>query len=53
MEKIKILVIPSDTKGGVGFYRSSQPHKYLQEKYPDEFEVMFNIQPVWDSFEYL
>ena len=52
MEKIKILVIPSDTKGGVGFYRSSQPHKYLQEKYPDEFEVMFNIQPVWDSFEY-
>lgn len=31
----------TDTQGGVGFYRSTQPHKYLKENYSDEFEVDF------------
>ena len=38
MGKIKILVVPSDNIGGVGFYRSTQPHVYLAEKYPEELK---------------
>ena len=37
--KLKILVIPSDTQGGVGKYRSLDPHQYLAEHYKDEFDV--------------
>lgn len=52
MEKIKILVIPSDTRGGVGFYRSSQPHNHLVNMFPEEFEVVFNTSPDWNNIEY-
>ena len=37
-KKIKILVIPSD-RGGVGKFRSVDPHVYIGEKYKDEFDV--------------
>lgn len=38
MEKIKMLVIPSD-HGGCGFFRCTQPHVYIHENYGDEFDV--------------
>jgi len=37
-KKIKILVIPSD-RSGCGKFRSVSPHTYIQEHYPDEFDV--------------
>jgi glycosyltransferase involved in cell wall biosynthesis len=39
MEKIKVLVIPSDKTGGVGFFRSIEPHTFLEKLYPDEFRI--------------
>lgn len=39
MNKINILVVQSDKIGGVGFYRSFQPHKKLIELFPDDFTV--------------
>ena len=45
MAKINVLVVPSDNIGGVGFYRSTQPHIQLQEQFPDEFEVTIDMQP--------
>lgn len=38
-KKIKMLVIPSDRQGGVGKFRSIQPHVYLQEHYKDDFDI--------------
>ena len=37
-KKIKMLVIPSDYTG-VGKFRSTGPHVYIQEHYPDEFDI--------------
>ena len=37
-KKIKMLVIPSD-RTGVGKFRSVGPHAYIQEHYPDEFDI--------------
>jgi glycosyltransferase involved in cell wall biosynthesis len=37
-KKIKILVIPSD-RSGCGYFRSVQPHKYIAENYPDQFDI--------------
>lgn len=37
--KIKMLVIPSDKQGGVGKFRSIDPHVYIGEHYKDEFDV--------------
>lgn len=45
MEKTKILVIPSDNRGGIGFYRSVEPHLMLEKMFPDEFEVTFDMNP--------
>jgi glycosyltransferase involved in cell wall biosynthesis len=45
MSKIKILVVPSDNRGGVGFYRSTQPHIELEKQFPDEFEVTIDMSP--------
>lgn len=53
MKKIKILVIPSDTVGGVGFYRSFQPHNYLKNHYGDDFEIEFNTNPDWSDHKKL
>ena len=52
MSKINILVVASDNVGGVGFYRSSQPHKKLVELFPDDFNVEFNMQPDWGNLDY-
>jgi hypothetical protein len=43
-KKINVLVVPSD-KFGVGFYRSVNPHTYLDKLYGDEFEIEINYQP--------
>ena len=37
-KKIKILVIPSDHYG-CGFFRSLQPHQYIQEHFSDKFDI--------------
>lgn len=34
-----MLVIPSDRQGGVGKFRSVDPHAYIGEHYKDEFDV--------------
>lgn len=47
MAKINILVVPSDNMGGVGFYRSTQPHIQLEKQFPDEFSVTIDMQPNW------
>jgi glycosyltransferase involved in cell wall biosynthesis len=38
-KKIKMLVIQTDKIGGVGFFRSKQPHEYIAKHYSDEFEI--------------
>jgi glycosyltransferase involved in cell wall biosynthesis len=53
MDKIKILVVPSDTVGGVGFYRSFQPHIYLNEHKGEEYEIEFNTNPDWGDIKKL
>lgn len=45
MSKINVLVVPSDNIGGVGFYRSTQPHIQLQKQFGDEFDVTIDMQP--------
>lgn len=52
MDKIKILVVPSDTVGGVGFYRSMQPHAQIAVQYPNEFEISINPNPNWMDFSF-
>ena len=42
---INVLVIYTDTLGGVGFFRSRQPHEKLAEMYPEEFHVDFVTMP--------
>lgn len=51
MSKINILVVPSDNQGGVGFYRSTQPHIQLEQQYPEEFSVTFDMNPNWYDLE--
>jgi glycosyltransferase involved in cell wall biosynthesis len=48
MEKIKILVIPSDTSG-CGYFRSLKPHTMLSEMYEDEFEVDIKYEVDWNN----
>lgn len=48
-KKLKILLIYTDTIGGIGFYRSIQPHEALVKMYPDEFEVYATIKPNFDN----
>ena len=51
MEKVKILVVPSDGRGGVGFYRSTQPHIQLEQQFPEEFDVTIELDPDWTKLE--
>lgn len=51
-KKIKVLVVQTDHVGGVGFYRSFQPHDYIAEKYGDEFEIVYNDNPAWTNNAY-
>lgn len=45
MAKINVLVVPSDNVGGVGFYRSTQPHIQLQQQFPDDFDITIQMNP--------
>jgi len=51
MEKINVLVLPSD-QSGVGKYRSIDPHVKLQNMYPEEFHIDINYQPNVDDINY-
>ena len=50
-EKIKILVIPSDTTG-VGRFRSINPHTFLQDKYSEDFHVDIEFNPDLNDLNY-
>jgi glycosyltransferase involved in cell wall biosynthesis len=56
MEKINVLVIPSD-QSGVGKFRSTDPHIKLQNMYPQEFhvdieyEVDLNNREFWKKYQ--
>jgi glycosyltransferase involved in cell wall biosynthesis len=50
-EKVKVLVLPSDTSG-VGKFRSVDPHVMLQNLYPDDFHVDIDYQPRIDDMNY-
>lgn len=52
MEKIKILVIPSD-KSGVGKYRSIDPHVLISETHKDIFDIDIEYNPDWNDLEKL
>ena len=52
MGKINVLVVPSDNIGGVGFYRSTQPHLQLQEQFKDDFNVTINLNPNFRDLHY-
>ena len=43
-KKIKVLVVPSD-RFGVGYYRSVNPHTYLDKLFGNEFDVEINYEP--------
>lgn len=45
MGKINVLVVPSNNVGGVGFFRSIQPHIQLQNQFKDDFEITFEMKP--------
>jgi len=51
-KKIQILVVPSD-KTGVSWYRSTKPHIFLEEKYPDDFMVHIEYEPQLNNDEWL
>jgi glycosyltransferase involved in cell wall biosynthesis len=44
MEKINVLVLPSDTSG-VGKFRSVDPHAKLQNMYPQDFHIDIEYSP--------
>ena len=44
MNKIKVLVVPSD-RTGVSFFRSTKPHITLETMFPDEFHVDIEYEP--------
>jgi len=51
MSKINVLVLPSD-KTGVGKFRSVDPHVFLQNKYPDDFHVDIDYNPLINDENY-
>ena len=53
MSKIKVLVVPSDTIGGVGFYRSIQPHVQLQNQFNDDFDITIKEDVDWRNLDEL
>ena len=52
MNKIKILVIPSDTSG-CGYFRSLKPHTTLSEMFEDEFDIDIKYDVDWSNVESL
>jgi len=51
MSKLNLLVLPSD-RTGVGKYRSVDPHRYLSEKFSDEFNVTIDYEPDINNDDY-
>lgn len=51
MSKLNVLVVPSDNIGGVGFYRSTQPHIQLEKQFPDDFAITIDMEPDWKDLE--
>lgn len=51
MEKINILVLPSD-KSGVGSFRSINPHLKLEKLFPEEFHVDISFAPDMDNINF-
>lgn len=52
MNKIKILVVPSD-RTGVSYFRSTKPHITLETMFPDEFHVDIEYEPKIDDDNWL
>ena len=52
MKKIKVLVVPSD-RTGVSYFRSTNPHIALENKYPDEFHVDVDYEPNLNDDDFL
>lgn len=52
MKKLKILVVPSD-RTGVSYFRSTNPHIALENKYPDNFMVDIDYEPQLDNDKWL
>ena len=52
MSKIKVLVVPSD-RTGVSFFRSTKPHIYLEQMFPDEFHVDIEYAPRLEDDKWL
>ena len=52
MDKIKVLVVPSD-RTGVSYFRSTKPHISLEELYPNEFHVDIDYEPKLDNDNWL
>lgn len=50
-QKINVLVLPSD-KTGVGKFRSTDPHVFLQNMYPDDFHVDIDYEPKVNDINY-
>lgn len=51
MQKINILVIPSD-KSGVGKIRSVDPHVHLEKLYPEDFSVDILYEVPYDDISF-
>lgn len=49
--KINVLFLYQDTMGGVGFYRSTQPHEMLMKMFPDDFNVKTTLNPDFKNLE--
>ncbi len=51
-KKLRVLVIASD-RTGVSYFRSTKPHLFLEEMYPDEFHVDIEYEPKLEDDEWL
>jgi glycosyltransferase involved in cell wall biosynthesis len=52
MKKLKVLVVPSD-RTGVSYFRSTNPHIALENKYPSEFHVDVDYEPQLNNDDWL
>lgn len=52
-KKTNILYIPSDTQGGVFYYRTLTPMVQLKQMFPEKYEVFItnDIQQAWQSLK--
>ena len=52
-KRIKVLAIPSDTVGGVGFFRTIQPHFQLHLQYSDDFDITIDPMAMMKGVDYI